>query len=177
MKRILVIGSGGSGKSTFSVRLGRLLDLPVIHLDTLYWSPGWVEPDKSEWAKTVRQIIKQDSWILDGNYSGTLAERIEACDTVIFLDVPRLICIWRVLKRAISHRGRTRPDMSAGCPERLSLAFLLWIWAYPNRSRRKVLELLVQARATKNVVHLRTQKDVDLFMNAPTSACPASRWS
>jgi adenylate kinase family enzyme len=166
MQRILVIGSGGSGKSTFSVRLGRLLRIPVIHLDTLYWSPGWVEPDKTDWARTVRQVIEQDSWILDGNYSGTLAERIEACDTVIFLDIVRLVCVWRVLKRAISHRGRTRPDMSAGCPERLNLAFLLWIWNYPIRSRRKVLELLNGARATKNLVHLRTRKDVELFIEA-----------
>jgi adenylate kinase family enzyme len=177
MQRILIIGSGGSGKSTLSIRLGSLLGLPVIHLDTLYWSPGWVEPDKSQWAKTVRQVIEQDSWILDGNYSGTLAERIEACDTVIFLDVSRSICVWRVLKRAINHRGRTRPDMSAGCPERLNLTFLLWIWNYPNRSRRKVLELLDRARATKNVVHLRTRRDVERFIEAPTSVCAALQGS
>ena len=172
MQRILVVGSGGSGKSTFSVRLGRLLGLPVIHLDTLYWSPGWIEPDKSQWANTVRQVIEQDRWILDGNYSGTLAERIEACDTIIFLDLSRYLCLWRVLKRAARYRGRTRPDMSAGCPERIDLSFLLWIWTYPNRSRRKVLELLERARATKHVVHLRTQRDVDLFLDAPTSPCP-----
>lgn len=165
MQRILVVGSGGAGKSTFSSRLGRLLKLPVIHLDTLYWSPGWVEPDKSQWAHTVRQVIQQDHWILDGNYSGTLAERIEACDTIIFLDMPRLTCVWRVLRRAAKHRGRTRPDMSAGCPERVNLAFLLWIWNYPNRSGRKVSALLERARATKNVVRLRTQKDVDQFMH------------
>lgn len=169
MRRVLVIGSGGSGKSTFSTRLGSVLGLPVIHLDALYWSPGWVEPEKSAWAETVRQVIAQDAWILDGNYSGTLAQRIEACDTVIFLDVARLICMWRVLKRSIEHRGRTRPDMSAGCPEKLNLKFLLWIWNYPNRSRRKVLELLDRARATKQVAHLRTRRDVEAFMKAPAS--------
>jgi adenylate kinase family enzyme len=170
MQRILVIGSGGSGKSTFSVRLGKLLDLPVIHLDTLYWGPGWIEPDKSQWALTVRRVIAQDAWILDGNYSGTLAERIAACDTVIFLDVSRLICMWRVLKRAARHRGRTRPDMSPGCPERISPAFLFWIWNYPNRSRRKIVEMLEKVRATKNVVYLRTESDVERFVHAQASA-------
>lgn len=172
MQRILVVGSGGSGKSTLSVRLGSLLGLPVIHLDALYWSPGWVEPDKKQWAQTVRQVIDQNAWILDGNYSGTLAERIAACDTVVFLDVSRFVCVWRVLKRVVRYRGESRPDMSPGCPERINLPFLLWIWNYPNRSRRKVLELLETMSVTKNVVHLRTQSDVERFIGAITASRP-----
>jgi adenylate kinase family enzyme len=121
-----------------SKRLGSLLRLPVVHLDTLYWSPGWTEPDKAQWAEIVRKVICQNAWVLDGNYSGTLAERIEAADTVVFLDVSRLICLWRVLKRITTYRGKTRPDMPDGCPERFDIAFLLWIWNYPNRTRRKV---------------------------------------
>jgi len=167
MQRVLVIGSGGSGKSTLSKRLGAVLGLPVIHLDTLYWSPGWIEPDKAEWAQTVRSVIDQEAWVLDGNYSGTLPQRIEACDTVVFLDVSRLICLWRVLKRLARYHGRARPDLPAGCPERLDVAFLLWIWNYPNRSRRKVLALLERYRTTKNVVHLRTRNEVERFARAP----------
>lgn len=176
MQRILVVGSGGSGKSTLSVRLGSLLGLPVIHLDALYWSPGWVEPDKKQWAQTVRQVIEQKAWILDGNYSGTLAERVEACDTVVFLDVSRLVCVWRVLARVVRYRGKARPDMSPGCPERINMPFLLWIWNYPNRSRRKVLALLETVRATKQVVHLRGQRDVERFVGAlNASRAPASQ--
>ena len=170
MQRVLVVGSGGSGKSTLSKRLGNVLGLPVVHLDSLYWSPGWIEPDKSEWAETVRKIIAQTAWILDGNYSGTLVERIEACDTVVFLDVSRFVCLWRVLKRLAKHRGKTRPDMPDGCPERLNIAFLLWIWNYPNRTRRKVLGLLETYRTTKTVIHLRTRADVERFIKAPRAA-------
>jgi adenylate kinase family enzyme len=166
MQRVLVIGSSGSGKTTLSRRLGTLLKLPVIHLDTLYWSPGWVEPDKAQWSETVRKVIGEKTWVLDGNYSGTLADRIAAADTVVFLDLSRLVCVWRVLKRVAKHRGETRPEMPDGCPEKLNLAFLLWIWNYPSRSRRKVLALLEACRATKNVVHLRTRRDVERFLDA-----------
>jgi adenylate kinase family enzyme len=166
MERVLVVGSGGSGKSTLSKRLGAALGLPVIHLDALYWSSGWIEPDKAQWTETVRKVIGQDAWILDGNYSGTLGERVEACDTVVFLDVSRFVCLWRVLKRIARYRGKTRPDMPDGCPERLDIGFLLWIWNYPTRTRRRVLALLEQYVTTKNVIHLRTPKEVERFVSA-----------
>src|SRR3982751_1716212 len=99
MKKILVIGSGGAGKSTFAQRLGAILKLEVIHLDSLYWSSGWVEMPKDEWRTMVDELLKKDSWIMDGNYGGTLDIRLEAADTVVFLDISRLICLWRILKR------------------------------------------------------------------------------
>ena len=75
MRKILVIGSGGAGKSTFAKRLGTHLKIKVIHLDALYWKPGWVETPKAEWLKRVEELLKEGSWIMDGNYSGTLDAR------------------------------------------------------------------------------------------------------
>ena len=170
MRRVLVIGSGGSGKSTVSTRLGRMLGLPVVHLDQLYWKAGWIETEKTVWAETVRETIAREAWILDGNYSGTLAERVEACDTVVFLDVPRFVCLWRVLCRTVRHHGRTRPDMPDGCPERFNIPFFVWIWNYPVRTRRKVLSLLSTYRDSKNVIHLRTRRDVESFLSAARRA-------
>ncbi len=144
MKKILVIGSGGAGKSTFAKRLGELLGINVIHLDALYWQPGWVEPPKEEWAAIVETLLSGDAWIMDGNYSGTLEQRLAACDAVVFLDLPPLVCVWRVCKRLLRHRNTTRPDMAAGCPERFSLQFLLWIWSYRRRTRPKIARLLQQ---------------------------------
>mgnify|MGYP002149391403 FL=1 len=83
MKKILVIGSGGAGKSTFATRLGELLRINVVHLDRLHWKPGWVEPSKAEWAETVNELISREAWVMDGNYSGTLEQRLAACDTVV----------------------------------------------------------------------------------------------
>ncbi|MGH9842177.1 MAG: hypothetical protein ACREEM_25785 [Blastocatellia bacterium] len=113
MRKVLVIGSGGAGKSTFAKCLGERLHIEVIHLDMLYWNPGWIETPKAEWLRAVEELVKRDAWIMDGNYSGTLDLRLKACDTVIFLDLPRLTCLWRVLKRVVQYRGRRRPDMIA----------------------------------------------------------------
>jgi adenylate kinase family enzyme len=91
MRRVLVIGSGGSGKSTVAAQLGELLELEVNHLDKFYWNPGWVETAPDEWIKTVTELVNRDSWIIDGNYSGTLELRLRQCDTIVFLDLPRFL--------------------------------------------------------------------------------------
>lgn len=164
MQKILVIGSGGAGKSTFSRRLGKILNIEVVHLDTLYWNPGWIETPKLEWRRIVEELLKRDSWIIDGNYSGTLAIRVDACDTVIFLDVARPICIWRVLKRMILYRSRGRPDMAEGCRESFNLQFIRWIWEYPERTRPKVLKLIKESSQNKDVIRLRKQSDIEIFL-------------
>jgi adenylate kinase family enzyme len=165
MKRILVIGSGGAGKSTFARKLGGMLGLEVLHLDKFYWKSGWIEPPKQEWQHIVRQLLERETWVMDGNYSGTLARRIEACDTIIFLDLSRRTCMWRVCKRALQYFGTSRPDMAQGCHERLSLQFLAWLWSYPTRSRPKVLELLRAHHHNKRIIHLRSQREIDAFLN------------
>lgn len=164
MRKILVIGSGGAGKSTFAGRLAAKLGLAVVHLDALYWQSGWRETPKPTWRAQIAELVARDSWIMDGNYSGTLAQRIAACDTVIFLDLPRTLCLWRVVKRAMRYWGRSRPDMAAGCPERLTFEFVQWIWQYPHRTRPKVLTLLEAQRDAKQIVHLRARADVEKFL-------------
>ena len=99
MKKILVIGSSGAGKSTFSRRLSEITGIEIIHLDKLYWKPNWTEPSKDEWKKTLEKAVSKKAWIMDGNYSGTLEMRLPACETVIFLDLPRTVCVYRVIKR------------------------------------------------------------------------------
>ncbi|MCI0661180.1 MAG: DNA topology modulation protein [Acidobacteria bacterium] len=164
MRKILVIGSGGAGKSTFSIRLSKILNIEVIHLDALYWKPGWVEPPKEEWKKTVEMLIVRDTWIMDGNYSGTLDLRIVACDTLIFLDISRWVCVWRVIKRLMRHRNRRRPDMAEGCHERFDLRFVLWVWNYGKRSRPKIIKLMDENAEGKKIIFLRSNEEVERFM-------------
>jgi adenylate kinase family enzyme len=170
MKRVLVIGPGGAGKSTFAKRLGKLLGIEVKHLDRFYWRAGWTKPSKDDWLKTVTELTAGDSWIMDGNFGGTLDLRVRSCDTIIFLDMPRLLCLWRVTKRRLLYRNRSRPDMAEGCNEKLDLEFMSWVWNYSHRSRPRVVKLLEEHSRSKEIVWLRSQADVEKFYARLTGA-------
>ena len=167
MQKILVIGSGGAGKSTFSRKLGALLGLPVIHLDKLFWHPGWVETPREDWVKVIDLETSRSGWIMDGNYGGTMEMRLAACDTVIFLQFSRWICLRRVLLRSLKYRHSARPDMQEGCPENMDseyLKFLHWIWTYPTAKTPDILAMLENLRPTKKVFIMKSPREVEAFL-------------
>lgn len=165
MKRILIIGSGGAGKSTLARKLGEATGIEVVHLDKLYWQSGWREPDKTEWRKTaLKPELEKDSWIMDGNFGSSLEMRLMYADTVIFLDLPRTLCVRRILKRWLTYRGTNRPDMTAGCNEKIDVEFLMWIWNYPKRTKPKVESRLKKFEDSIVIVRLRSQKEIDGFV-------------
>ncbi len=127
MQRVLIIGPCGSGKSTLARQLGERLGLPVFHMDQLKWQPGWVESSKDEIRDRLAAITITDRWLIDGNYGGTLAPRLARADTVVYLDFAISLCLTRLVKRIWTYRGRSRPDMPEGCPERFDFAFLLYV--------------------------------------------------
>ncbi len=135
MQRVLVLGCAGAGKSTLSIELARRTGLPLIHLDKHYWRPGWVEPTRDEWRAQVAALLERPSWIMDGNYGGTVAQRLARADTAIFLDFPAWRCLWRVIKRIALSYGRTRPDLAEGCPEHIDFPFFLYVLRFRRRSR------------------------------------------
>ncbi len=164
MKKILVIGSGGAGKSTFAKRLGALTGIEVFHLDKLHWRAGWVEPPKVEWQKTVETLLKQSEWIMDGNFGGTMELRLAVCDMAIFLDLPRTVCLYRILKRWLKYRNTNRPDMTAGCNEKIDFEFLKWIWDYPKKNKPTVEEKLKRFENEKTIIRLKSKKEVEDFL-------------
>ena len=171
MKRITVIGPSGSGKSTLSRQLGEKLGLDVIHLDRHYWHPGWIGTPFSDWRSMVEAFVSQERWIIDGNYRSTLDVRMSASDTVVFLDLPRWVCVWRAMKRRLEYRHKPRPDMARGCKERILdpnfPAFLRGIWDYPNRARPDVLSRLSKLDDKTQVVWLRKTHEVKAFLQSP----------
>ena len=153
MKRVLLIGPCGSGKSTLARDLAPRLGLPLVHMDQLGWNAGWIETPKDELRERLNAVVAQDAWMIEGNYGSTLAPRIARADTVIYLDFPIRLCLWRLAKRIITHRGRSRPDMPAGCPERFDAAFFWYVMNW-NSGPRLRTEVKLEGY-TGNLVRLR----------------------
>ena len=174
MQRVAVIGSGGAGKSTLAVELGARTGLPVIHLDREFWRPGWQPTPDDVWEARVGELVQGDRWIIDGNYGGTMPIRFERADTVVFLDLPRALCLLSVIWRSIRHRRTPRPDMSEGNPEKLDPAFLQWIWNYPRKNRPGVLRQLELLPPSTRVVRLASRRAMRAWVDA-IPAGPSAR--
>ena len=136
------MGPPGSGKSTLARRLGARYGLPVFHLDQAYWRPGWVAAPPEAFRAEVARIAALPAWVIEGNYTGTIAPRLAAADAVIYLDAPAWLCVARIVRRTVRHRGGVRPDAAPGCPERWDPAFLRYAWAWNRVSRARVLALV-----------------------------------
>ena len=134
-QRILVLGSGGSGKSTLARQLGDRLGLPVIHLDIHYWSHGWKPTPEADWHARVQRLVQGQRWVMDGNFSGSLALRLARCDAAVFLDLSRWVCVRSVFARWLRYRFAQRPDLPEGCPEQIDPEFLSWVWNFPPNKR------------------------------------------
>lgn len=170
-QRVLIIGSGGAGKSTFAKKLSAKTGIPMYHLDALYWQPGWQEPPREAWQKKVDALLAEEQWIMDGNFGGTLERRVPRADLIVLFDIPSWRCMWNVLKRRIKHNGfsnsRTRPDMAPGCPETLDLKFVLWVLMYPKRNKPKVLETIRKHKQINTeLLIFSNYKAVDEFLAA-----------
>ena len=163
MERIMIIGCGGSGKSTLAQQLGEKLGLPVVHLDKLFWHPGWVESAKEEIDEKILRELEKDCWIMDGNYTRTMSRRLERCDTVIYLDFSRGACLLGVVKRILTTYGKVRPDMGVGCPERIDFEFLKWVWDYNKNNRERNYKLLNESQHAETIV-LKNRRMVRKFL-------------
>jgi adenylate kinase family enzyme len=170
MQRVVIIGGGGSGKSTLAQQLGSALNLPVYHLDRFFWRPGWEQSTWEEFDPQVRAIAEQDRWVIDGNYSRTLPDRLARADTVVFLDLPLRVRLWRVLKRRFHHHGQVRADIGEGCPEQIDWIFFKQVVRYQHNRRIKALKIIDDVQGTDiRVFHLRSVTQVRSFLDEVTA--------
>jgi adenylate kinase family enzyme len=154
MNRVLIIGPCGSGKSTLARELAPRLGLPLVHMDQLGWQAGWVETGKAELNARLADAVAKDSWLIEGNYGSTLLPRLERADTVIYLDFPIRLCLWRLIRRIVTLNGQSRPDMPEGCPERFDAAFFWYVMNW-NTGPRVRTEAHIAPFADK-VIRLRS---------------------
>ncbi len=159
MKKILVIGCPGSGKSTFSKALHTVTGIPLVHLDNLYWNKDKTMVEPSVFHERLAKVLQKDEWIIDGNYASTMELRMQACDTVIFLDYPLEVCLDGIRER----KGKQRSDLSWVEPEEDDAAFMEFIRNYRSQSRPQVVELL-HRYAQKQIVVLTNRAEASAFL-------------
>lgn len=176
LRRILIIGSAGSGKSTTALLIADKLGLPIYHMDKeVFWLAGWVERSRPDQIKQVERIVAQEAWVFEGNNSRTFPLREARAQMVIWLDVPLWLRLWRVTRRAIRQKGQTRPDMAAGCAEDLRMlpGFWWFILRTAKESRRKQRALFEKTPLQKH--RLTSARAVNAFvaqMTRPISSKP-----
>jgi adenylate kinase family enzyme len=176
MQRILVMGSSGSGKSTFSKRLSDITGIPMVSVDALFWKPGWVEAEKAEFHERLGAAARQPRWIMDGNYTSHLVElRRDACDTLIWFDLPRATCMLGILTRIAKSYGRVRPEMAEGCPEKIDFAFFHYVWTFRRRIRPKLVAYFEGLRPDQTFVIFTHRAQANRYLSDLASArAPAS---
>lgn len=158
MQKVIVIGCPGAGKSTFSKKLHQLTDLPLFHLDLLYWNSDRTTVSKAVFIERLNNVLKLDRWIIDGNYGSTIEMRMKECDTVFFLDFPVEVCLDGVKQR----QGKARSDMPWTETEDDD-EFLEFIRSYNTESRPEVTELL-KRYCDKEIIIFRSRQDVENYL-------------
>lgn len=159
MNRIMIIGCCGSGKSTLSRKLHKVIDIPLYHLDQYYWKPNWTETAKEEWGPIVEKLAQKEEWIIDGNYGGTMEVRFSKADTIIYMDYSTLKCLLRVIKRIWKYHGKVRPDMPEGCKERFDFDFLHYVATYNLLRRKGLLKKLKELEKEKQVFRIKNDEE------------------
>ncbi len=165
--KIVIIGYSGSGKSTLAQQLGNQHKCEVMHLDCIHWLPGWNERDKSEVIQIVSEFLdSHDSWIIDGNYSYACFERrLNEATQIIFLDFPVHICLYRVLKRYFSNRGKSRESMTEGCDEKIDWEFFWWIIHEGRKKSKKEWYKKIYEENRNKTIILKNPRMVQKFIN------------
>lgn len=164
VRRIIVTGPAGAGKSRLARELGAAFGLPVLHLDTLFWQPGWIETPKAEFEALQRRELEHDSWVVDAQYDDMLPEWFDAAETIVFVDASPLRCLWRVSRRRLA--GDNGPHVPGGAKpaplHRSLLKFARLQWHYRRRIRPQLLADLAGRRDRQRVVVLRGRSDAGL---------------
>ena len=166
MQRILIIGNAGAGKSTFAGKLSEKLELPLVHLDKLYWQDNWEHLRREDFDQALEAELAKPQWILDGNFNRTLPFRLQHCDTVFYFDLPAAVCLLGAVKRTLQNYGKTRKDMGGNCPEyfdKQKPALYRNILTFNKEHRADYYKLMAQTPDVNWVV-FRSRKEAENYL-------------
>ncbi len=169
MEKIVIIGSPGAGKSTLARKLKPILKIKIVHLDRVFWQPGWEKKPRDKRIEILQEIVREKQWIIEGTYLGLSEPRLNAADTIIFLDIDPLLCLRQIFKRHQIFKqhpekdGPIRPDIRQGCTDKLTLPLILKILVFPFQGRRTIKQKL-RTYKSKKIIWLRSRKEVEDFL-------------
>lgn len=166
MNKVLIIGNAGSGKTTFAKKLAAAYDLPLVHLDQLYWCGNWEHLGREEFDCILQEELEKPQWILDGNFNRTISHRLQYCDTVFFFDLPTVTCLVGITKRIFENYGKSRPDMGGECRERFDrkkLSLYRNVLTFNHQHRKAYYKLLSEA-AGVHVVVFKSQRQAKEYL-------------
>ncbi len=175
MDRVAIIGCGGSGKSRLAREVGEALGVPPVHLDGLYYDEHWQPLPQDQFADRQRELVAAPRWVIDGNYASTLPIRLEAADTVIFLDLPAPTCLLGIAQRRLRHRGGQHA--AAGVYDRITWDFIRYIARYRRQMAPRVRRLIANHAGHADVVVLRSRRAARRYVASisPAAAAVAAR--
>ena len=158
--KIVILGFSGCGKSTLARLLGEKHQIPVLHLDSVHFTANWVERPLEEKLSDVRAFLdNNENWVIDGNYSQVEdVRRLREADSIILLELNRFVCLYRVLKRWITYKGCTRPDMAEGCPEKVDWEFVRWVLHDGRTAKKKGYYDAIASQYPGKTIRIRSVK-------------------
>ena len=160
MKKVIIIGCPGSGKSTFARKLSAITGLPLYHLDMMYWNKDRTTVEKDVFVERLQNAMSEDMWIIDGNYNSTMEMRLKECDTVFFLDYPTQICIDGIESR----RGKARSDIPWVENNYVDVEFVEFVNRFNSDSRPGIIGLL-EKYSSKNIMIFRSRNESEEYLN------------
>jgi len=163
MKKIVIIGPPGAGKSTLAIALGAVHKIKVFHLDRFFWLSGWEKETGDIRINILRDFVGEKRWIIEGSYLNSSELHLNEADTIIFLDISPLLCLYRIIKRHYKYHGRSRRDIPKGCTDRLTLSCVLKVLAFPFQGR-KTIEQKLHTYKTKQIIWLHSGEEVEDFL-------------
>jgi adenylate kinase family enzyme len=158
--KICVIGYSASGKSTFSQNIQKIYNLPLLHIDTIFFKDGWQSREESLVHQDINDFIRQDDWLLDGNYQRFASERYDIADVIYIFDFNRFKCFYGAILRRIKYHKKQRSSAAPGCYEKLDFEFIKWL-IYKGRKKNKVLLDFVKTNYPQKVILFKKRGQVN----------------